>query len=144
MVLNHSQEIFPVPCTIREKALLLENKSKFVSLNKFLPILLIVLLSALQSNGQENRGPSPLPAGKYVNLYPNPAITYVTFDFQKSFQRGMTITIFNFLGKKMVETQNVTEKTNIALSDFNRGMYIYHITDASGKLIDTGKFQVSK
>ncbi|MET0637206.1 MAG: T9SS type A sorting domain-containing protein [Chitinophagaceae bacterium] len=105
-------------------------------MNKILPILLIVLFTAFQSNGQE--------AGKYVKLYPNPATTNVTFDFQKNFQRGMTLTIFSFLGKKMVETQNVTEKTNIPLADFNRGMYIYHITDPNGKLIDTGKFQVSR
>lgn len=113
-------------------------------MNKFLLILLTVLLFSSQSNGQGNRGPGPAPAGKLVNLYPNPATTYVTFDFSKNYQRGMTITVFNFLGKKMVETQNVAEKTNIALNDYNRGMYIYHITDASGKLIDTGKFQVSR
>ena len=77
-------------------------------------------------------------------MYPNPATTYVTFDFDKNFQRGTTITIFNFLGKKMLETQSVSEKTNVPLNDFNRGMYVYHVTDPNGKLIDTGKFQVSR
>ena len=113
-------------------------------MNKTLPILLIVLFSAFQSYGQESRGAIQEPAGKFVKLYPNPATTYVTFDLQKNYQKGMTITIFSFLGKKMAETPNAAEKNNIALTDFNRGMYIYHITDANGKVIDTGKFQVSR
>jgi hypothetical protein len=79
-----------------------------------------------------------------VKIYPNPASTYITFDLQKSFQKGLSIQIYHFLGRKMFETQNVTEKININLSDYNRGVYIYHLRDQSGKLIDSGKFQVSK
>jgi hypothetical protein len=44
----------------------------------------------------------------------------------------------------MYESQNIQEKTTIPVTDYNRGVYIFHITDASGKLVDTGKFQVSK
>jgi hypothetical protein len=44
----------------------------------------------------------------------------------------------------MSETQNVTEKATLTLTDFNRGVYIYHLTDQSGKVVDTGKFQVSR
>lgn len=113
-------------------------------MNRILPILLIALLISARSNGQEVRGSSQEPVAKYVKLYPNPATTYVTFDVQKNYQKGMTLTVFNFLGKKMVETPNIGEKTNVTLTDFNRGMYIYHLTDANGKLVDTGKFQVSR
>ena len=79
-----------------------------------------------------------------LKLYPNPATSYITFDLQKGYQKGLTITVFNFLGKKMIETPNVSEKTTLTLNDFNRGVYIYHLTDPSGKVIDTGKFQVSR
>jgi len=113
-------------------------------LNKILPILFIALFSVLRSSGQESRGPVQDPGSRYVKLYPNPATTYVTFDLQKNYQKGLTVTIFNFLGKKMSETPNAPEKTIIELNDFNRGMYIYHLSDASGKIIDTGKFQVSR
>ena len=44
----------------------------------------------------------------------------------------------------MYENQNVTEKTTLTLTDFNRGIYIYHVTDPSGKVLFTGKFQVSR
>ena len=48
------------------------------------------------------------------------------------------------MGKKMSEKQSVGEKTILSLTDFSRGTYIYHLTDQGGKIIDTGKFQVSK
>ena len=113
-------------------------------MKRILPILTIILFSAIQSNAQASRGPLAELPGKLVKLYPNPAKSYITFDFDKDQQKGRTITIFSFLGKKMYETQNLSEKTTVALNDFNRGMYIYHLTDAAGKVIDSGKFQVSQ
>lgn len=114
-------------------------------MKRILPILTFILLASTQSNAQASRGPmnEQLP-GKIVKLYPNPAKTYITFDFDKDQQKGRTITIYSFLGKKMYEAQNLTEKTTIALSDFNRGMYIYHLTDGGGKVVESGKFQVTQ
>jgi hypothetical protein len=88
--------------------------------------------------------PTTGPGEKTLLLYPNPAITYITFDLQKGFEKGLSIQVFNFLGRKMYETQNVTEKTTIDLGEYNRGVYIYHLRDQSGKIIQSGKFQVSK
>jgi hypothetical protein len=82
--------------------------------------------------------------GKIVKLYPNPAKSYITFDFDKDQQKGRTITIYSFLGKKMYEGQTLTEKTTVTLNDYNRGMYIYHLTDAAGKIVESGKFQVTQ
>jgi hypothetical protein len=101
-------------------------------------------LTAIHPKAQETRSPLPDGPAMALKLYPNPAASYITFDLQKGYQKGLTITVFNFLGKKMIETQNVNEKTTLTLTDFNRGVYIYHLTDASGKVIDTGKFQVSR
>jgi hypothetical protein len=131
-------------CTYRKNDLLLENKSKFVSLKRVLSILSIILLTAVYTHGQDSRTPGPDAMGKVLKLYPNPATSYITFDLQKTYQKGLTIVVYNFLGKKMSETQNVTEKTTLTLTDFNRGVYIYHLTDQSGKIVDTGKFQVSR
>jgi hypothetical protein len=112
-------------------------------LKRVLPILLFILLTATQLRAQDR---SPLPDGPAMalSLYPNPASSYITFDLKKGYQKGLTITVFNFLGKKMSESPNVNEKTTLALTDYNRGVYIYHLTDLSGKVIDTGKFQVSR
>jgi hypothetical protein len=129
-------------CIFRKISLLLKNKSKFVSLSRILPILGFILLTAIYANGQESRTPGP-DAGKVVKIYPNPATSYITFDLQKSYQKGLTIVVYNFLGKKMYENPNVSEKTTLTLTDFNRGIYIYHLTDQSGQVMDSGKFQVS-
>ena len=44
----------------------------------------------------------------------------------------------------MYENQNVTEKVTVDLNEFARGIYIYHLRDVNGKIIESGKFQVSR
>ena len=96
----------------------------------------------LYTTAQDARNPIP---GKKVSFYANPETSYITFNIsQQNFQKDYTITVFNFLGKKISETQATNEKTVVSLTDFNRGTYIYHLVDRSGRVIDTGKFQVSK
>ena len=128
-------------CTYQKNGILLRNKSNFVSLKRILPIL-ILLFTVLFSSAQESR--NPVPASKKISFYPNPATSFITFDLQDAYQKGVTLTVFNFMGKKMSETQAVNAKTVISLTDYSRGTYIYHLVDRSGKVIDTGKFQVSK
>ena len=113
-------------------------------MRRILLISSFILFTAVLSRAQDSRVPVPDPGTMVLKLYPNPATTYITFDLQKGYQKGMTITVFNFLGKKIVETPNVNEKTTLSVTDFNRGIYIYYLSDQSGKVLDTGKFQVSK
>ena len=112
-------------------------------MKRILPILSFLLFSVIYSSAQESRNPIP-DAGKRMSIYPNPATSFITFDVQKINQKGLTIVVFNFLGKKMAERQSVNEKTLLSLTDFSRGTYIYHLVDPGGKVLDTGKFQVSK
>ena len=44
----------------------------------------------------------------------------------------------------MLEQTNIPEKLTIDLGNFTRGVYVYQLIDKTGKLIETGKFQVSK
>jgi hypothetical protein len=83
-------------------------------------------------------------AVKYMRFYPNPAITSINFEFQKGFDKFYTFQVFNFIGKKVLDLKSVTQKMNIPLTDFYRGVYIYQLRDRSGKIIDSGKFQVVK
>ena len=130
-------------CIFKEIILLLKNKSKFVSLRRILPILSFILLSALCVKAQDTRTPAG-PIAQEVRVYPNPAQSYITIDLQNNYQKGLTIAVYSFLGKKMYESQNVTEKTTLTLTDYNRGIYVYHITGPDGKILFTGKFQVSR
>ena len=115
-------------------------------MKRILPILSIILLIAFQSRGQSSR---PVPVSevqdRIVKLYPNPATTYITFDLQKNYKQGLSLSIYNgVLGKKMYESVNLPSRVTIDVNEFNRGVYIYHLIDASGKIVESGKFQVSR
>ena len=103
-----------------------------------------MFLIALQSQGQASRT-SPVDGGldKIVKLYPNPATTFITFDLASA-KKGLTVHIYNgVLGKKMFESSNIPQKLTVNLNDFTRGVYIYHLIDNNGRIIESGKFQVS-
>lgn len=121
----------------------MENKSNFVSLKAILPILAIILFTAFSAQSQVAKN-NPGEPVKVLKSYPNPASSFINFEVQKNFQKGLSIAVFSSLGTKVSDIQNVTEKTTLSLMDYNRGMYIYRLMDPAGKVIDTGKFQVSK
>jgi hypothetical protein len=121
------------------------NKSKFVSLRRILTILSFILLIAMHSQAQSAKpAPATENADRIIKTYPNPATTYITFDVQKGYEKGMSIQVYSFLGKKMNDIQKVSSRTIIDLTEYNRGMYMYHLLDATGKVIESGKFQVTK
>lgn len=109
--------------------------------------LSIILLSTLSAKSQERPSPLPassVPATRIIKFYPNPAVSYINFEFQKNYEQELNFQIINFLGKKVLEINNVSPKTQVNLSDFYRGVYIFQLRDKNGKVIDSGKFQVSK
>jgi len=81
---------------------------------------------------------------KVMKVYPNPAVTYVNFEFQRDYDKDNTIVIFNFIGKKVYELSNMPAKLTLNVSDYYRGTYIYQIRDRNGRIIETGKFLVVK
>jgi len=115
----------------------------FVSLKRFLPIVSIILLTAIQSQGQSRTLPQDA-ADRIVKFYPNPATSFITFDLQKSNEKGYDIQVYNFLGKVVYEQKNISPRTTINLNEYNRGVYIYQLRERDGKIIESGKFQISK
>ena len=113
-------------------------------MRKILSILSIILLIAMQSQAQSRPATGSSSDDPIVKIYPNPASSYITFDLQKGNDKGLTIQIYSFLGKKMYESPGLTLKQTINLSEFNRGIYMYHLVDATGKVVKSGKFQVTK
>lgn len=89
-----------------------------------------------------------LPTGdtqvKVLKFYPNPAISQINFEFQKSYEKGYVLQIYNFIGKKVSETTTLTSKSSVPLTDFYRGLYIFQLRDKTGRIVETGKFQVVK
>jgi len=81
---------------------------------------------------------------KIVKFYPNPATTNITFEFIRGTEKNYTLQIYNSLGKKVLEVKNLSITNPVNLNDFNRGVYIFQLRDSNGKIIEAGKFQVSK
>jgi hypothetical protein len=110
-------------------------------------LLLIVSLIVFTFHSQAQTNKDVLRPGEnspILKFYPNPATAVVNFDFQKSFDKGFSIQVFNFLGRKMFESLNLNQRTTINLSDYTRGVYIYQLRDKTGRIVESGKFQVSK
>jgi Secretion system C-terminal sorting domain len=131
-------------CKRKKNHLFCTNKSKFVLVRRILPIISFILLTAITSKGQSVREPSPEATQRIMKFYPNPATTFIKAEFQKNFNAGYSLQIINFIGKQVYEAKNVNSSTTLDLSSYSRGVYIYQLKDQSGKVVESGKFQVSK
>jgi hypothetical protein len=80
----------------------------------------------------------------YIKFYPNPASTTINFEFLKWVDRNYILQIYNFTGKKVFESTNLISKISVALDEFYRGIYIFQLRDKSGRITESGKFQVIK
>lgn len=123
---------------------ILHNKRKFVLVKRILLFISIILLTTINSKGQTSREPSPDALQRILKVYPNPATTFTKFEFQKNFGQGYTLQVINFIGRQVFEAKNISSTTTLDLSAYNRGVYIYQLKDQSGKIVESGKFQVSK
>ena len=80
---------------------------------------------------------------KIVKCYPNPAVSVINFEFATDIDKNYVLQIYSFTGKKMTEISLSTNKITVTLNnDYYRGIYIYHLQDKSGRIIESGKFQV--
>ncbi len=122
-----------------------------VYINKYiLKVALVLFLSCtvwmvFATDTHSNRHYDAL-AVKVVKCYPNPATSFVNFDVDYTqINKGNSIQVFSFSGKKLFETQIKSLRTTLTFNEsFFRGIYVYQLKDKSGKIIETGKFQVVK
>ena len=108
-------------------------------------ILLLVAATTLSSftifSVNENGGKDE---PRIVQFYPNPATSYIIFDLSNASEKNYTLQIYNFIGKKILETKIVNAHTNINLESFYRGLYVYQLRNKAGQIVESGKFQVSR
>jgi hypothetical protein len=79
-----------------------------------------------------------------VKVFPNPTNTVVNIAIENVTLTNAHLVIFDITGKKIIE-QNITKSVNtINVADFNNGVFVYTITDANGKILKSGKFDVVK
>lgn len=108
----------------------------------FYMLVSIILLTTTQAKSQA-RGPMPDPEVRIVKFYPNPATSFIYFEIEKEPFKTYSLQIFNFLGKKVYEA-SINSKTFVDLTNLVRGIYIFQLRDETGRISETGKFQVSK
>ncbi len=112
--------------------------------NIFIISICFSILFATQSKAQ-SVFESPFTEARLVKFFPNPATTFVQFDFSDKIDlSGMNFKIYNFIGKKVFESNQLTSRTIVNLNDFFRGVYIFQLSDRNGKMIESSKFQVQK
>ena len=92
--------------------------------------------------------PEKLPVEKKeerkVAFFPNPAVTYITFEFKETIRRGTQIQMFSFLGRQVKTIQATAQKTTVNISDLTRGVYVFQVRDPDGRIIESNKFQVAQ
>jgi len=111
---------------------------------KIFYILSLILLTSYAAMSQSGPAGSASASSRIIKFYPNPATSLINFDFQNEYQKNCNFQIYSFVGKKVFEVNNISSKTIVNLNDFYRGVYIFQLRDRNGKVIDSGKFQVSK
>jgi hypothetical protein len=79
---------------------------------------------------------------KISKFYPNPASSIINFEFAADVDKSYSLQIYNFTGKRAYETQVNSDKIKVDLSTFYRGIYFFQLRDRSGRIVETGKFQV--
>ena len=98
---------------------------------------------ANQAKSQVSR-PMPEPDHKVIKFYPNPAVSYITFELARDGNKTFTLEIFSFLGRMVKNVQDISDKTTVQLSDLTRGLYTFQLKDESGRTTDSGIFQILK
>ena len=111
-------------------------------LKKFIYILILLIGITFTSFAQNKASGDPI--AKLIKPYPIPATTVINFDFLYGYDKSFSLQIYNFMGKKVNEMNNIPQKITVPLDDFYRGIYVYQLRDKNGKIIDSGKFQVVK
>ena len=84
------------------------------------------------------------PTAQVIKCYPNPATSFVNFEFPKNIDKTNTLLVFSFVGKKMTEVPVSINKITVTLTNYYRGVYVFQLRDKGGNIVESGKFSVIK
>ena len=105
---------------------------------------IIIFTLGLQASSSAQAKHVAVDAVKTVKFYPNPASSFINFEFTENYNDSYTIVIFNFIGKKVEDLKVTDQKITVSLANFYRGIYVFQLRDKQGNIIESGKFQVVK
>lgn len=105
---------------------------------------IIIFIVGFQTSSNAQVKHIATDAVKTVKFYPNPASSFINFEFAENYNDSYTIVIFNFIGKKVEDLKVTDQKITVSLTNYYRGVYIFQLRDKQGNIIESGKFQVVK
>ena len=116
------------------------------SLKVLLVTVIICSWAFVQPNVANAGTEHPYIQAKTIKCYPNPAISFVNFEFLTDYiSKDYSLQIYSFTGKKMYELNITSAKATLTFTnEFYRGIYVYQLRDKDGKILETGKFQVNR
>lgn len=79
-----------------------------------------------------------------IKFFPNPASSNINFELLRGYDQSYKLLLFNFMGKEMEELTPSAQVINLSLNNFYRGIYVFQLRDKTGKIIESGRFQVVK
>lgn len=119
----------------------LRNFSSYC-LKPALVVMFACLSFAVEAVPYDNQTPATTKVD-VIKCYPNPATSVINFEFPKNIDKSYVLQIYSFVGKQMMEVAVSGNKLSLPLNnDFYRGIYIFQLRDKSGKIVESGKFQV--
>ena len=113
-------------------------------MKKYFYILFFILAFGFNSSAQVKSTFQKEVVSPSVKFYPNPAVSFINFEFEKDYDKSYTLYIYSFIGKKVLEIKFTELKMTVALNDFYRGVYIFQFRNKHGIVVESGKFQVVK
>ena len=105
---------------------------------------MLVLLSATAFSQKVLLQTSGTQEVKTIRFFPNPASTTVTFEFTEAVEKGYSLQVYSFLGRQVLTVPVTGSRISINVTDFMKGVYIFQVRNASGRIVATNKFQVSR
>lgn len=117
----------------------------FTVLKKFLYIFTFIIGITFTSFAQTKSAASgDNTEAKLIKCYPIPATTVVYFELLRGYDKSYTFQVFSFIGKKVYEIVNPSQKITIPLDEYYRGFYYYKVLDKNGEFLESGRFIVVK
>ena len=104
--------------------------------------LLLMMSLTFCATAQDRQATPPQVKLKF---YPNPATTVINFEFTKpNPETTYTLQVYSFIGKKVSEITITNNRATLSLDNYFRGVYVFQLRDKTGKIVESGKFQVVK
>ncbi|MEM6378073.1 MAG: T9SS type A sorting domain-containing protein [Bacteroidota bacterium] len=107
----------------------------------FLPVFFLFLVTSFsiaQSNTWNStpsqRSSRTVLENNPIQVFPNPATSYIGITEVKGVEK---VLIFNLVGRKMKQFENIAKDRQYFIGDLPKGMYLVQLLDQQNKVITT-------